>query len=271
MGSPTAQAKSPIRSLIEEQERALLSLSGARQSNLQQALREREEQLAQLRMRFSTLREDSQYNLQLLEARDKELAAYESSSTALRESLESKEAQLQQCRAALATLEQQVQREGAKQQHQEQQQSEQQQRWQQEKRELQQQVRCAQRPPTEPSLRDSMPFLHPSLFFRIECYAPRLHSKSPSCQVEQVRKEALVERERLQAESASYQQQAQEAQQQVLEAQQQLQEVEEQVWELRVLQHHARAMLRKSCIFSCSRACNDGPDATPAAARLCGG
>ena len=71
------KAHTPVRALIETQERELAGIGEARARALGRLALERESELAALTQRFKALRGDFQYNLRLLEDRDAELERLE--------------------------------------------------------------------------------------------------------------------------------------------------------------------------------------------------
>ena len=69
--------KSSLQELVQQKENELREAQELRNKSLQSALKEKERQLNNEKVRFRKLKEDFEYNLKLLEERDQELQRYD--------------------------------------------------------------------------------------------------------------------------------------------------------------------------------------------------
>ncbi|KAL3696226.1 hypothetical protein R1sor_010302 [Riccia sorocarpa] len=96
-----------FRSLLEQKEKELVSVCENQIELFQQRLLERDSEYAELITRFSQLKDDFKYNLDLLDGRDAELTRYESEMAGLHMSIKTAQAQLLETQKRLSTTERQ--------------------------------------------------------------------------------------------------------------------------------------------------------------------
>ncbi|EIE22162.1 hypothetical protein COCSUDRAFT_55861 [Coccomyxa subellipsoidea C-169] len=98
-------------SLLSQIEQELSALRAQTVHNLEQKLAEREEQLSTVSSRFLQLRQDFEYNLQLLDGRDAELMQYEAEVEGLQSGLEQQGCLVEELQASLSKAQTDLERE----------------------------------------------------------------------------------------------------------------------------------------------------------------